>query len=382
MQYANGQVFFAQDDSLYGQRFSLDALKLVGEPFKIAENVGFMGGDQAGYAFSVADNGTIVFANSPFIPPSELRVLDRQGHASRTLGETTAIFGLALSPDERRLIVETPPDQKNGSSFWMVDQLSGVPSLFLRNASLPVWSARGDRLMYRTRKNGVTVTAIDNPADSVEVSLAGFPARPWPEDWSPDGRSMMIRVDVPSTQADLWTVTSDGTQPPTPYLQTTANESQARFSENGRWVAYTSDESGRDEVYVQSYPRLGVKARVSTAGGTRPTWRPDGRELYYIDPAGKFVASSIHASNTTIEVSDVRPLFDVGGIGSAAQYRTQLAAYRDGKRAEQRPDDEGGGFGDGGGENKGVLIPINPSYAHDLSRIVDAIRKQKEESAA
>ena len=71
---------------------------------------------------------------------------------------------------------------------------------------------------------------------------------------------MLIRVDVPSTQADLWVVAADGSQPPVPYLRTTANEYQARFSADGRWVAYTSDESGRSEVYVQSFPRPGIKA--------------------------------------------------------------------------------------------------------------------------
>ena len=185
--------------------------------------------------------------------------------------------------------------------------------------------------MYRTRTNGVSVTAIDNPAASVEVPLAGLPARPWPEDWSSDGRSMLIRVDVPSTQADLWVVAADGSQPPVPYLRTTANEYQARFSADGRWVAYTSDESGRSEVYVQSFPRPGIKGRASTAGGSRPTWRPDGRELYYIDPDGKFVAASFHALNAALEIGYAHALFDIPAIGSAAQYRTQVAAYKDGQ---------------------------------------------------
>lgn len=330
MQYATGHVFFVQEDVLYAQRFDMEALEPSGEPFRVAEGVGSMGGDQAAYSFSVADNGTITFSNSPFIQPSQLQVVDRQGRIVRTLGDVSMVFGLALSRDERRLVVEKPPDQKNAGSIWSIDQASGIPSLLVRNASLPVLSTTGDRLLYRTRRNGVAIMTMDNPTDAIDVPLDGLPGRPWPEDWATDGRSVLLRVDMASTQSDLWTVASDGSQPPSPYLRTSANEAQARFSPDGRWVAYTSDESGRDEVYVQSFPRAGTKTRVSTAGGTRPFWRTDGNELYYLDAAGRIAASDVQSSVAAFHASLTRPLFDMTALGSAGPFRTQIAAIRGG----------------------------------------------------
>ncbi|MEQ1728792.1 MAG: hypothetical protein ABL982_10450 [Vicinamibacterales bacterium] len=169
-----------------------------------------------------------------------------------------------------------------------------MSSLLRRDATIGIWAPSSDSVAYRSRDNGISVVPVAGSTEVAAVPVAGLPGRPWPESWSSDGRSVLVRVEVPATRADVWMVMSDGSAPPTPYLQTPSNEEGPRFSRDGRWVAFTSDESGSSEVFLQSYPRPGTATRVSTAGGTRPVWRPDGKELYFVDAAGRFNAVTQH----------------------------------------------------------------------------------------
>ena len=324
-QYATGHLFFVQGDVLYAQGFDLAALKAAGEPIRVAEGVGSMGGDQLAFSFSVAENGTITFSNSPFVAPSQLQVLDRQGHTVRTLGEVGPIFGLAMSVDAKRLLYEHPPEQKVRTTVWSIDPASGVSALLLRDASTPVLSGDGERVAFRRSGNTLGIAPVANVSRSADIPAAGLPGRPWLEDLSPDGRSLLVRVDVSSTQIDLWTLAVDGAVAASPFMRTPANESQGRFSPDGRWVAYTSDESGRDEVYVQAYPGPGIKTRVSSAGGTRPAWRADGKELYYFEAAQRLMVTNVQSSAQRFQATPARALFEIPGLGSAGPFRTQYA---------------------------------------------------------
>jgi dipeptidyl aminopeptidase/acylaminoacyl peptidase len=117
----------------------------------------------------------------------------------------------------------------------------------------------------------------------------------YPTDWSPDGRFMVVGMDVPRTAWDLVRLNvADGKR--TPLLQTPANEVQGRISPDGRWLAYASDESGRFEVYVQPLPITGVKWQLSTDGGTQPVWKNDGRELYFAGADSRLMAVTVSTS--------------------------------------------------------------------------------------
>jgi Tol biopolymer transport system component len=140
-----------------------------------------------------------------------------------------------------------------------------------------------------------------------------------PTDWSRDGRLLLFYENAPETQRDVWVlpVTTDGKPDtgaqPRPYLRTRFNEWQARFSPepNPRWVAYVSDESGREEVYIQAFPEPRGKWPISTGGGLYPRWGPDGRELYYLAPDGKLMAVSLKLGVDSVEASAPRALFAV-----------------------------------------------------------------------
>ena len=117
-----------------------------------------------------------------------------------------------------------------------------------------------------------------------------------PTDWSADGRFILYQVRSPKTGDDLWVLPLEGDRKPVPFVQMEFRETQGAFSPDGRWIAYTSDESGVSQVYVQSWPPSGAKWQVSTTGGGNPRWRRDGRQLYYINPGRTLTAVDVNAS--------------------------------------------------------------------------------------
>ena len=214
---------------------------------------------------------------------------------------------------------------------------------FLAGSTLfPVWSPDGRQLVF----------GAGSPSNLYrkEASGAGTEQRVtesanthWPTDWSRDGRLVLYYEIAKDTQRDVWVlpVGPDGKPeagaPPQlqakarPYLRTRYNEYQARFSPepSPRWVAYTSDESGRDEVYVQAFPEPRGKFQISTGGGKFPEWSPDGRELYYVSPDQKLMAAGLKLGADSLLPSTPRELFALPpGAGTLQTY----ALAPDGKR--------------------------------------------------
>jgi Tol biopolymer transport system component len=148
-----------------------------------------------------------------------------------------------------------------------------------------------------------------------------------PESWSPDGRWLLYSAtnsSLPSVlggnltagsaatnNVDLWALALGGDSKPRPYMQTPFNETLGRFSPDGRWVAYRSDESGRREIYVAAFPGPGRKTQVSGAGGDWPRWRRDGKELFFLSLEGKLMAAEVSSRGDDFEVGALRSLFDV-----------------------------------------------------------------------
>ncbi len=130
-----------------------------------------------------------------------------------------------------------------------------------------------------------------------------------PEDWSPDGRYIIEVVQEQREKLQIWIVPLFGDRKAFPYLQSNANEHYAKLSRDGRWLAYTSDETGRDEVYVQSFPSPGGKRQISNDGGSRPIWSKDGKELFYIGADGKLMAADVK-SGVEFDVGVPKTLFD------------------------------------------------------------------------
>jgi Tol biopolymer transport system component len=149
-------------------------------------------------------------------------------------------------------------------------------------------------------------------------------------DWSPDSRFILFHAPDPKTANDLWVLPLDGDRKPFVFLKTNFDERRGQFSPDGKWVAFQSDEAGRDEIYVRPFPAAEGEWQVSTGGGTWARWRADGKELYYIAPDGKLMTASITSSRGTFEAATPVALFQTRIVNSVFTSQ-EYAVARDGR---------------------------------------------------
>jgi len=280
---ASGHLLVVREGVLLAQPF--DGKRLTGEPRALAEHVyQFNGPLMAG--FSASQTGTIAYELAT--RPSRVSWLDRHGAVLETLPVTGAVLSLRLSPDDRRMAMAIDDEKKGSSDIWTYDFERRLPArvtLDPRDEKNPVWSADGRTIYFRCDWHGppdvcrVTVGAPETAAPFVER-----PGVELPEDVSPDGRSLVFTEFIRRTNGDLWLHPLAGQGQAAPLTQTPFDEKGARFSPDGRWLAYYSNESGNREVYLRPVAETGERVRVSSGGGTMPRWRRDGKELFYLAP--------------------------------------------------------------------------------------------------
>ena len=164
-----------------------------------------------------------------------------------------------------------------------------------------------------------------------EELLAKTSERKWPGDWSSDGRFIICTILSPTTKDDLWVLPLTVGEKPFLYLQTPFDEDHPRFSPDGHFVAYTSDESGKWEVYVQTFPNSGGKWIVSTSGGAQPRWRRDGKELFFIAPDRKLMAVDVKTEGSVFQSGTPKVLFETNVV-SYPNPRNVYDVSADGKR--------------------------------------------------
>jgi len=320
-----GYLLYLRERTLVAQPFDAKALKTTGEPIPIAEQVGT---DSVGLArFSISREGTLAYRTGEV--NDRLVWVDRAGKELETLGEPGQYHNPALSPDGTRLAFEADDPRTGKTDIWIRDLTRGVNSRFTfgsGNALVPAWSPDGRRVAYT-----VVNDLFEKPADGqgAETPLAKSDALKIVDDYSPDGRQIAFISRGKDTTFDIWLVPTGGDRKPVPWLKTSFFEGNAAFSPDGRFLAYQSNESGRMEIYVQSFPGPGGKWQVSTAGGTEPRWRGDGKELFYRSADQKLMAVDVQ-TGATFQAGIPKPLFSV--LLDAQIGRAHYLASRDGQR--------------------------------------------------
>jgi Tol biopolymer transport system component len=240
---------------------------------------------------------------------------------------------LRLSPDQKRAALDQVDPQVGGRQIWVQEFARGVTARFAFGAVqdvTPVWSPDGGRIAFGSDRGGpfrihqIYVKASTG-AGSEELIFRSDEVK-FLTDWSRDGRLLLFEVLKPgATRTDLWVLPLAGARQASPYLATAFDESLGRFSPDGRWVAYVSDETGRPEVYVQSFPLSTGKWKISNEGGSQPVWRRDGRELFFLSRNRQIHGVAVTPNTTTFEAGSPRALFPMppffaAGTGSRFHY--------------------------------------------------------------
>ncbi len=327
-----GFLLFMRNETLMAQPFDADKHELTGEPSPVAEHVAYNIGLGRG-AFSVSENGVLAFRSGSG-DRDQLLWFDRGGKQTGALGAPGLYFTIWLSPDERQAAVERSDPQTGTPDIWLFDLARGIPSRFTTDPSgdsSPLWSPDGSRIVFSTTREGVRnlYQKIASGGGNEEVLLKSREDKV-PDDWSADGQLIIYHTLNPKTKWDLWVLPMSGDGQPFPFLQTEFNEHQAQLSPDGKWIAYTSDESGASEVYVQTFPTSGSRVRVSTGGGYQPRWRRDGRELFYIAPDRKLMAVGVRPG-AVFEAGVPQTLFGTRVL-TLTEFRNHYAVTADGQR--------------------------------------------------
>jgi Tol biopolymer transport system component/tRNA A-37 threonylcarbamoyl transferase component Bud32 len=305
-------LLFWRAGTLMAQHVDMRALSLTGVPYVIAEHVGFS--DISSRALvSVSQTGALAYTQTGNAQ-TQLTWVARNGAVAGTLGPPGRYSTISLSRDQSKAAL-TLNDEEGGSNIWIADVARGVTSrlTFDRGRQLfPVWSPDGTRIVFASERPDLTgplYRRASNGAGSAEPLSIGDDTVKYPTDWSRDGKFLVYHSFVPNTQSDIWMAPSAGGKP-TPLLQTPFEELSGRLSPDGRWIAYSSDESDQFQVYLQSFPPGRGKWRISTNGGRSPEWRSDGRELYFIDLDGRLMSVPV-IGEASFEAGTATALFDL-----------------------------------------------------------------------
>ena len=314
--YANGHLLFTREATLFAQRFDPATRQLQGEAVPISERVQVSDSAERGSlgGFSVSDTGSLAYQEG-LIVPRQIEWISRDGTRRSSVVEPEDIIDVTLSPDETRVAMSVMDRQLGTRDIWIHDLARGSRERLTYEPSdefAPVWSPQGDRMVYSSARQGgvelferkVSGSSAERKLDTGGSALGKFAAS-----WSRDGRALLyVAGGRILARSDIYVVNPDGGSA-SPWLESGFVETQPRFSRDGRWVAYATNESERLQVYVRPFPGPGVATRVSVNGGAWPRWRSDGGELFFAMPDGMLMAAPVTATGTKIVVGDARPLF-------------------------------------------------------------------------
>lgn len=289
--YADGYLLFVRDGSILAQRFDLKTERLSGEPSPIVENVHYFGNTGAA-AFAVSDTGVLAWRTAR--SPSRVAWVDRRGVELGEIGRARFRPDARISPDGRLYAAGVVDGKRGTSDLWVYDLERGSAERVtyrVFDEAAPVWSPDGRALYYRSDGAGgppdIFRRTLGHPEGAVLHRGLAVEA---PQDVSPDGKFLVFTQARDVEGADIYLLPLDPPGPPRALAVSPFNEVSPRFSPDGRLVAYSSDISGTVEVYVQPIEGPSQSVRVSQHGGTRPRWRRDGGELFYLAPGGRMMS--------------------------------------------------------------------------------------------
>ena len=330
--YAPGYLLYVSQGALVARPFDPASLKVTGDPTIVAEHVAEVG-DNHEFDFSVSDNGVLAYQSGSAI--SQFVWFDRTGKKLAAVPEPDSYASIASSPDGRRAVAGLFDADGRESDLWIFDLSRGSRTRLTfdpQSDGDPVWSPDGNRIAFSSNRAGdghVHLYTTSASATGDDQLLLPSDSDDNPTSWSRDGQNILFMRWGPSGHAGMWLLPLSGERQPKPLLQSAGfDQSFAKFSPDGHLIAYQSNETGRPEVYVQTFPVSGRKATVSSNGGGFPLWRDDGKELFYIAEAGKIMSAEIK-NTTTLESSVPRELF---GTNIKFGYGCPYAVTPDGAR--------------------------------------------------
>ena len=326
--YSEGHLLYLRGTSLVAQPFDVQALRTTGEAVLVAEQVQrFRNGVNVG-VFSASTAGLLAYQKGADAAVRQLTWFDRSGDPVGTMGEPGTFWNIELSPDRRSLLASAS-DTFGNYDMWTYDLARGVRERVTTDPAredVGVWFPDGESVVYdSTRLGHYDLYRKSVNGNGPEELLFADDTDKVPSDVSHDGENLLYFTGGGS-RFQLFLLPLSRSDPgaaiePVALLGTEFNESFARFSPDDQWIAFQTDESGRQEVYVAPFSRPRDKHQISSKGGGIPNWRQDGRGIFYQGPDGQLQEAEFRINGDEVEVTSVQPVFtSVGALGGARGY--------------------------------------------------------------
>ena len=354
MAYDSGYLLYIVNKTLMARPFDTTRLEFSGDPVPVADGVQFDRFYSSG-VFSAAGNGVLLYQTGNASSERKLELLDASGKTLGRLGDSVPSSGTQVSP-EGNPVAYALADANSGTSrvspdgkrvaYALMDMNRGKADIWIHDIDsesrtrlttdpvgsvFPVWSHDSAQIAYSSIRSGKPVLYVKS------VNGMGLEQKIWEpaffgtaNDWTLDSKTLIVQDrSQAGAKPRLLMVRADGKGESTTLLEVPgANAVSARLSADNRWIAYQSDESGKFEVYVSAFPKPAGRLQISQAGGRLPTWRRDGKELYYLDPDGKVTAVALKESNGSLQVAAIRALFPINATSGGDSYDV----FPDGKK--------------------------------------------------
>ncbi|MGH9861789.1 MAG: protein kinase domain-containing protein [Candidatus Acidiferrales bacterium] len=331
---STGHLLYATAAGLFAVQFDLSRLETTATPAPVLEAVGVTTDTGAGH-YGISPTGSFVYVPGSGFGENTLVWVDRKGAVQPLAAPPRPYEQPHLSPEGKRVAVVVGAGEVAGTAnIWVLDIARGTLTrlTFEGTDRSVLWSPDGERITFNSERNGKT-GIYWKPADGSGSEEALIPPglTAIPESWSPDGKFLAISQVEGQNLGDLWILPLEGERKPKPFLQTRFDEWGAQFSPDGRWLAYVSTESGREEVYVQPFPGPGGKWQVSTDGGLFPLWSRSGRELFYLNRSNRLISVPV-ATQPSFAPGTPQGLFDAPPAFTRALANGVYSPAPDGQR--------------------------------------------------
>lgn len=330
-----GHIVYANSGKILSVPFDATRLEVSGAPKTLLQGVRNAGTNTGTTQFSFSSNGTLIYLSAAGGVASDFQLayVDFSGNVKPIRNIQAGAFGPRISPDGKRVAYRA------GNSVWIADLTGNAPPRQLSTTEpgeAPVWSPDGERIVFISIYNGFEALFLRRSDGTGTAELLSDRARA-PESWSAVHNAVSyITLVGPSGDAgdyDIWTYSfNDKKRSPQIVIPPSA-QSGSRFSPDGKWMAYESNESGRAEVYVEPYPRNGQRFQITKNGGSRPVWAPDLSRLFFDDNSGNGRMLSVNIrTQPTFTSSEPQPLPVMGFIQPRGTYRRQWDITPDGRQ--------------------------------------------------
>jgi Tol biopolymer transport system component/predicted Ser/Thr protein kinase len=335
--YQSGDLIYVGNRALVAQPFDVKTLKIEGDPVALADSIAYSPGTLSA-VFSASTGGILAYSRSAAASGTQLAWYDRQGQRTDTFDEAMVYYSPRASPDGKQLAVDVLDPATGKVEIWRYQLGTKLKTRLTFGATVvvnmsPVWSPDATQIAFASNRSGVfNLYRKPASASGEDVLLLQTSINKNPTDWSPDGRYLLFEQRDPSQRgrSEISVLPLFGDRTPYVLRIGEAGGREGVFHPNGRWVAYTSNETGRDEVYVTSFPQPGNLRQISIAGGEMPVFGRDGKELFYLSPDLQMMVAEVNEQGSTFESGAVHALFSTQAAVQAMARSYDVAV--DGKR--------------------------------------------------